>query len=195
METWFDGQTLMPLRVRTDGADTSVDGPDEPGSTAEDNRNIVAAGGDPTFPTPRFLASLPTEPKALRARLDEVTYGGLTVRPGREWQPVVQLWALLSRAEPRLSPELRVALYQVIAGLPGLVASEVTVDGRRCWAVGLKSMNGDLTAILFDQRSGRAAGHRRQRSVSGTPAPGGAPPTVSQTLWTFAVVPDTNRTE
>ncbi|RZU73921.1 hypothetical protein EV384_2355 [Micromonospora kangleipakensis] len=199
-ETWFDGQTVMPLRVRVDGTDTSVDGPDKPGSTAEDNRNIVAAGGNWYFPTPGWLARAPTEPAALFAQLGKESFGAFTdSRPEREWEVIAILAGLLSRAEPRLSPELRVGLYRLIADLDGLVASEVTVDGRRCWAVGLTTdTSGGTAALLFDQGSGRVIGKRdvqRQGPGPGAPAPSGGPTSVQETRWTFAVVPDTNRTE
>lgn len=200
LETWFDGETIMPQRIRVDGKDTPIDTPpDKPGSVAEDNRNIVARGGDWYFPTPRWLADVPTDPVALRARLDEETFGSFT-RPRflPEGGPMPSLATMFSRSEPRLPPELRVGLYRMIAGLDGLTVSEVIVDGRRCWAVGQVGDGGLTVSLLFDAETARVIGQRRVGSRVAGPK-GGSPrydlDAVRQSVWTFAVVPDTNTPE
>ncbi|MFI7576424.1 hypothetical protein [Micromonospora sp. NPDC049497] len=198
-ETWFDGQTIMPLRIRVDGADTSIDGPDNPGSVAEDNRNIVAAGGNWYFPTPRWLADVPTDPAALRARLDEETFGSLTRRE-ETGRPIAFLAQLLSRSEPRLSPELRVGFYRLIAELDGLAVTESTIGGVRIWAVGQPDEYGRGSNLLFDAETGHVVGDRfvgwGDRGTPPTSSPVSYDPERDlQRVWTFAVVPDTSRTE
>ncbi|WP_285787225.1 hypothetical protein [Micromonospora sp. NBRC 101691] len=201
-ETWFDGQTTLPLRLRVDGVDRPVDDPYPAGSTAEENRRVVAAGGSWYFPTPGWLAGLPTDPAALRARLDEEidAYAGPgPVEP--EAHLTNHLLTTFAAAEPRLSPQVRVALYEVIADLDGLVAREVVVDGHRYQAVGQREPAGKvLTALLFDPASGRAVGEYHEYAERGAPAPPtparfppGTAGASSYLLWTFAVVPGTDQ--
>ncbi|MFJ8577496.1 hypothetical protein [Micromonospora sp. NPDC093277] len=198
-EIWFDGETIMPLRTRTDGTDTSIDGPDKPGSMAEDNRNIVARGGSLYYPTPRFLADLPTDPAALQARLETETRDAFSRPKFGPFGPIMHLAAMFARSEPRLSPELRVGLYRLIAGLDGLAVAEVTVDGRRCWAVGQADEHGRSVDLLFDAETGHVIGERyvgwRDESAPPTPEPEYDPERDRQLVWTFAVVSDTSRTE
>ena len=208
-ETWFDGETIMPQRIRVDGKDTPIDpGTDKPGSVAEDNRNIVARGGNWYFPTAGWLADVPTDPAALLARLDKESFGAFTRTEVPPQGATMHLAGMLSRSEPRLSPELRVGLYRLIAGLAGLTVTEATIDGRRCWAVGQADEYGRSIFLLFDAETGHVVGQRHVGWGEALPPalpdrtrPAPTPPRAYdperdlQSVWTFAVVPDTDRTE
>ncbi|WBB81976.1 hypothetical protein O7606_11765 [Micromonospora sp. WMMD882] len=204
-EAWYDPETLLPLRRRVDGVDQPIDAPPRrPGDTAEENARAVAAGGDWRYPTPGWLAGLPTDPAALRERLDreiEARPASPDERPPPE-NLTGHLLGLLARAEPRLSAPLRVALYQVIADLDGLEVREVTVAGHRYQAVGQREPSSRiLLALLFDPVSGRVVGEYHDvrvdadgRPLPSGPAPVGAAVSGSHLIWTFAAVTGVDRT-
>jgi hypothetical protein len=105
-----------------------------------------------TTPTPEFLARLPRDPDALRARLCEDS------SPGRYTGPFsTGLDALRTCLVPA---DLRAVLYRVLLGLPAVRIREVTdVDGNPCLAL-VHDDGPTRTELLIDPVDGQFAGER-----------------------------------
>lgn len=98
------------------------------------------------------VGALPTDPDKLATLIeDRKIIGG----PSGDWETFQEVWELLG--SPNASPELRSTLFQVAAGIDGVVLSGDVTDpvGRAGFAVSLTSdKNGPLTQIVvFDKSS------------------------------------------
>ncbi len=112
-------------------------------------------------PSPAFVASLPTEPKALMARLRRDTRG-------RGQSPDKQVLVYISDllrggGDALISPELRAALYRVMAMIPGIdrVPGVADLAGRKGVAIG-RVEGGDKLRwdLIIDPKTGRVIGER-----------------------------------
>jgi hypothetical protein len=126
-----------------------------------------------TNPTPAYLASLPTDRAGLLAVLrTEAAKDG----PAAESDHLIfkRVSALATAADALLSPRLRVALYQVLATLPGVdrVPGQVDLAGRAGVAIAETDHNGRRTEIIIDPVSSRMIGSRMVAvtAVRGIPA-------------------------
>lgn len=111
-------------------------------------------------PTPSYLASLPTDPDQLATVLrTEAAKDG----PAGETDRLIfkRVSALATTADALLSPELRSALYQVLASVPGVerVPGQVDLAGRPGVAIA-KTDDGRRTEIIIDPVSTRMIGFR-----------------------------------
>jgi len=109
-------------------------------------------------PTPAFLASLPTDPDQLVALLrDSVGEEG----PNGDRQVFKAGVALATATDALLSPELRAALYEALATVPGVerIPGQVDLAGRAGVAIA-HSYDGKRTEIVIDPATSRAIGFR-----------------------------------
>jgi hypothetical protein len=190
---WLDPQGMIALGIVRNGEDMTK-GPkaDHEAQVAEARHRLAADGPSLAQPTPQWLAALPTDPAELRARL--VAAIGEN-KWSEEHRLVSALGDLFWMAEPVLTPEVRVALYRVLAGIDGLTAAEVSIDGRKLYAV-RHTERQSADDLLFDPITGRAVGRGSavvDDSRAGPARPGG--PWTYRALWTYAIVSAVGRTQ
>lgn len=152
---WFDPQGGLLRGAAFDGGPPQVE---------NDKVGPGQSVGSIIFPTPEWLAGLPTDPAALLAELR-----GAMDEDG-PWSVDHQVWSAMQefylKCDLLLGPELRVALLKAFTSLRGITSSDVTIDKRRLVAVRhTERSSGD--EILFDPATGRAVG-RRSVNVDGT---------------------------
>lgn len=109
-------------------------------------------------PTPAYLASLPTDPDQLMAVL-RAAVG--EEGPNGDRQVFKAGVTLATTADALLSPELRAALYQAIATVPGVerIPGQVDLAGRAGVAIA-HSYHGKRTEIVIDPATSRTIGFR-----------------------------------
>ncbi|GAB2780648.1 CU044_5270 family protein [Amycolatopsis magusensis] len=124
-------------------------------------------------PTPAYLASLPTDPERLRAVL-RAEAAGDGAAADADHLIFKRVSALATAADALLSPELRSALYRVLAGLPGIerVPGRVDLSGRVGVAIAETDRHGRRTEIVIDPVSTRMIGFRTVAltGIDGIPA-------------------------
>jgi hypothetical protein len=129
---------------------------------ATDPKKAPGPAPEPSLanPTPSYLASLPTDPDQLKSVLRaEAAKDGPTDQADRLIFKRVS--ALATTADALLSPELRSALYRVLATVPGVerVPGQVDLAGRTGVAIA-QTANGKRTEIIIDPASSRMIGSR-----------------------------------
>jgi hypothetical protein len=117
-------------------------------------------------PTPAYLASLPTDPGQLLAMLRTTV--------GNDREVFKEGAALSTMADALLSPELRAALYQALAMVPGVERIPGTVDlaGRPGVAIA-HSARGMRTELVIDPASSRMLGFRMVQLTDADGVPAG----------------------
>jgi hypothetical protein len=153
----------------------------------------AAPGTDPTSgadlskpgfanPTPAYLASLPTDPRTLLTTIREQLPA---LKPDPSGQADVQqvfltVATLVTKADALLSPQLRTALYQALASLPGITRLPGATDlaGRSGLAIS-RTADGVRCDLILDQASSRVIGVRQVL----TDAPGGTVPAGTVQEW------------
>ncbi|WP_432825363.1 hypothetical protein [Dactylosporangium sp. CA-092794] len=176
-EYWEELNGLVPVKQRVDGQD--VDSRPSIAEIARSARERLAQEGpDLLHPTPAWLAALPTDPD----RLVAVLRAGVP-----ESDPTAsRCAAVFSLADPLLPGPLRLALLKILAATPGVRASEVTIGGKRQYAVRYAGVSGP-TELFFDPATAHAVGYAALLSQS-DPGPSAGPQPDSVRLWTFKVV-------
>lgn len=101
------------------------------------------------------------------------------------------LGTLFWSAEPVLTPQVRVALYRVLAGIDGLTATKIFVDGRTLY-VFRHAERRSADDLLFDPLTGRAVGRGSTAVTDDEPASSIGPG--YQALWTYAIVDQVGQT-
>ena len=164
-EWWINPDTAQILKVRRDGQDMG---------------GSEALTGTPGFaePTREWLASLPTDPRVLYARLVDLNAG---VKMGGASYVLKELMSLYRATDPVLTPAVRAALYRVLGRIIGLSATQVTVAGRKLYRV---HQTGQVASIdlLLDPATGMVAGGRWDTTADD----GSVVATIE--LWRYAVV-------
>jgi hypothetical protein len=151
-------------------------------------------GGNWTYPTKEYLASLPTDPTTLLAFLrSEIvkSYGDPGAKSGkpstdqRTFQAIVDL---VARADALLTPAFRSALYRAIGQLPGVVKSpgQVDLNGRTGIAFTHPMQDGLSVQLIISPDTTRILGVRTVANapvqVNGrSPMPTGTVLTLSST--------------
>lgn len=178
-EMWLDPLGFRPLRIIRNGQTMLNEGEPDRHPMAVAQRRQRA---NLHYPTVEWLAALPTDPAALEALL-------LRESKQESWSNRYGMWEALSdlfrRADLALRPDVRVAIYDVMAAEDGLTATVVYVDGRRLYAIGRVERDHGQQ-IIFDPETGRAVGRRwvALSDVEPNPADG----VMSWSLWRQAVV-------
>lgn len=193
-QMWLDPQGMIALGIVRNGEDLTK-GPkaNHEAQVAEARQRLAAAGPSLFQPTPPWLAALPTDPARLRA---QILAGIGENKWSEEHRLVTALGDLLWVAEPVLTPQVRVALYRVLAGVDGLTAAEISIDGRAFYAFRHAEAH-SADDLLFDPLTGRAAGRGSAAMDDGpqaSPAPPVGPGTY-QSLWTYAIVARVGQTQ
>ncbi|WP_431952665.1 CU044_5270 family protein [Actinacidiphila sp. bgisy167] len=150
----------------------------EPGTTGPGGRTLAGADehGDvprPTLNAPSYdyLATLPTDPRALLARIYEETKG---MGDSPDQEAFTTIGDLLGESYPPAA--LTAALYKAAARIPGVVAVDDAVDatGRHGVAVArLDEASGQRTEWIFDRKTHVFLG---ERTVQAEPDPDGVVP-------------------
>jgi hypothetical protein len=145
---------------------TTVEGPcgDFPGDNGQLGGDPDAArpcherAGDWYAPTPRFLASLPTDPERLYRQLRDAAG-----EPGE----VLRMAAAALAADA--SPAVRSTVYRALMRMPGLDVTEGTanLDGQRGVALGVDDA-ATRQEIIIDPADGRFIGERFSLTRPGT---------------------------
>ncbi|MBE1488469.1 hypothetical protein [Plantactinospora soyae] len=191
-QMWLTPRGMIVLDARLNGQDVDP-GPTDGQRGSEAMQRLLVEGPSLGLPTPQWLAELPTDPALLRSRLLDDLAGSPDSPDGRLAKA---LGVLLRSADPVLVPAVRVALYQVLAGLDGLSAARVTVGGREQYVIRHVD-GGAVTDLLLDPGTGRAAGRATGR-LAGTGGGGSDAAAYpaglrSQDLWSWAIVPTVGR--
>jgi hypothetical protein len=121
-------------------------------------------------PTLSWLASLPTDPRPLLAVFQAASATNTGTTDDRLTFKTIASFA--GRADALLSPDLRTALYQAIALLPGIERTPGGVDlaGRSGVAIG-HTAKGVRTEIILDPVTSRVLGTRSVAAgLTGVPA-------------------------
>lgn len=163
-EEWLDPAGMLALKL-LDGERDMFAGPrSDHGAELERLRGLLAEQGPSVeFPTPQWLAQLPTDPAQLLARLRA------DIGDNDSWSRDHLLWDAVGNfyqsCDILLNPRLRAALLRSFQGMDGLTAGEVMVDDLRLIAI--RHSDGDsATEILFDPVTAWAVG-RRSLSLRG----------------------------
>ncbi|MDI1462041.1 hypothetical protein QEZ54_13785 [Catellatospora sp. KI3] len=162
---WYDPEGMVPLRLLAGDRDM-FGGPrsDLEAEQAQARQFLAEHGPSVLMPTPQWLASLPTDPAQLLARLrGDVTGNDSWAVDHQVWDYMSQVYA---ECDILLAPQVRAALLRAYAGMDGLTAGEVMVDDTRLVAI-RQTDRGTAYEILFDPVTAWAVG-RRTIDVSGT---------------------------
>ncbi|GHJ49475.1 hypothetical protein Cs7R123_68170 [Catellatospora sp. TT07R-123] len=193
---WLDPAGMITLKLLAGDRDLDAGSRSNAEAERAQERQLLAEHGPSLAqPTPQWLASLPTDPAQLLARLRAET------EVGKAWTVDHQLWDNLSQfyseCDILLSPQLRAALLRAFTGMDGLTAGEVYLDGTRLIAIRQTDQDTGYE-ILFDPVTAWAVG-RRTVVGPGTvalTAPDSGPafdPLVNyHATWTQTIVPDTD---
>lgn len=182
---WHDPQGMAAVKITDGTTDFHNGAKPETQPPAEQVPTGLRA------PTPEWLAGLPTDPVELLSLLRT------EVGQHDKWTVDHQLWdalgELYSEAEVLLTPQTRAALLRAAAGMTGLSARTVSIDGVQLLAI--RHTDGDNGyEILFDPGTGRAVGRASVYLGDGVTIvrPEGAPaldPGVAyQATWTQSIV-------
>jgi hypothetical protein len=144
------------------------------------------------YPTPEYLNSLPTDPSALLAvihrQLPPLTApkpgGSSDTQASQDASAVFQaVSTVMSRADALLSPDLRAALYRVLASLPGIsrVPGQQDLAGRTGIAVSI-TVDGVRYELILDPNTSRVIGTRGVLTVAQA-YPGGVLAAGTVTEW------------
>lgn len=186
-ELWLEvnGGIGLMIRRTDNGQQIVVPDPRNPkdnhATEVEEQRQRLAKDGPSLWqPTPEFLAGLPTDPASLRSLIATTAAQG-----GGSWSPdyaiVDFLRNFLYNTDPLITPQVRAALYRMLAELPsiGSTGELIDIDGRKVYAIA-QSERGQRQELLIDAQTGRIVGSRSSvGSGSGQAFP---------ELWTYAVV-------
>ncbi|WP_329101207.1 CU044_5270 family protein [Micromonospora sp. NBC_01699] len=140
------------------------------------NCPAVRDPGELYRPTPAYLASLPTDPARLLDTLRQAV--GDQNKHSADQEVFTAVLSLLREADPIVPPEVRAALYQAVALIPGVerVAGRVDLGGRQGIAIGRDGEpTGDETQreeLVFDTAGRELLGFRtvQIRTARGIPA-------------------------
>jgi hypothetical protein len=179
-EMWLDPQGMIPLRIDIDGADTSTGPKSNIEADIATARQVFAQEGpNLRMPTPRFLASLPTDPAVL---LNMVTALNEGTKLGGAHYAFKEIGELFWEYGALLTPAVRVAFYRALGRINGVTGTELRVDGRRLYALREPDKGlGFAEELLLDPSTGQAAG-RRSLDTGGQVTP------TDLELWRYAVV-------
>lgn len=146
------------------------------------------SGGNFQQPTLKFLESLPTDPAKLLARIRKDSEGQ---GPSADAEALVYIADLLRESDAMVSPELRAALFEAAALIPGIdrVPGQVTLDGQTGVAIGrMEPTNGERQEIIIDPKTSRVLGERSVLAAQAKPTQGSAReswlPIGTVTSWT-----------
>lgn len=107
-------------------------------------------------PTIEWLASLPSDPDMLLARIRSELRRPVPERPEDQ-----MIWTVVRRiyltCEIVLAPALRAALLRVLAKMPALTVRQLVVNGRTLIAIG-HDIGNAAEETLFDPATGHAVG-------------------------------------
>jgi hypothetical protein len=186
-DSWFDPHGMVFLMYTQNGETYDAIGTPNAGGEAK-NADHAPNGllADPGLLhiTPQWIASLPTDPVALRDLLLEqskVSAGDWSNRHGL-WEGLAELFHTADFAIP---VNVRTAIYRVMAQEKGLEANLTTVDGRPVYVIS-RFERDDVQQLLFDPGTGRCVG---RRSLFLGDAPGApANRVMSWSIWEQHVV-------
>jgi len=166
-DSWFDPRGMVFLMYTQNGKTYSANGRPA-NSEGTPGPGADKFGPDPTpgpvehpnlvTPTPQWIASLPTDPSALRDLLlaQSKDYAG-------DWSNRHGLWEALAEvfhtADFAIPVNVRTAIYRVMAQEKGLEANLTTVDGRPMYVIS-RFERDDVQQLLFDPGTGRCVGRR-----------------------------------
>lgn len=159
-EVWLDVEGALPVCiVRTDnGVERTMMNPDQDAqSIASARAEFERNGPSFNYPTPAFLAALPTDPSALLSMIvGELQGNG---QGGRIDLIFKNTLYLLSGVEPLLSPELRAAFVAALSSAPGAIVDR-TPRAFASHDVYVVQQNSTFATmgLLVDSASGRLVG-------------------------------------
>jgi hypothetical protein len=177
-EYWFDPQGAILLKCIADGVDMATQPKsDMEGNIAQARAYLAEHGPGIHNPTPQWLASLPTDPAALRSKLRE-----LIGNEAPAWSTDHELWSAMNDfylyGDLMLTPQQRATFLRSFTGLKGLTSSEVLVGGKRLIAI-RHTERGHGDEVLFDPETGMAVGRASVTSEGSREY---------QATWTQAIV-------
>jgi hypothetical protein len=145
-ESWKAPRQMMPLRTTRNGVDYEPN-PEGPGQDE----------GALNFPTVQWIAAAPTERKALIRYLDPSSPTG---RIPAEKSLMASLAEFFGLGDLLVTPQLRVAVYEILADMPAMTVEKLTLAGRQVWAVTHGAAHTYGFALLLDAQTGRTVGQR-----------------------------------
>ena len=187
--TWYDPQGMVAVKITDGTKDFSEGGKGETEPSAKPPATGLLA------PTPEWLAGLPDHPDKLLALLrKEVGHNDSWTVDHQLWDALGQLYA---ESEIVMPPQTRAALLRAAAGMTGLSARTVSIDGVQLVAIRHTDRDSG-TEIFFDMGTGRAVGRGGVFLGDGVTIvrPPNAPPMEAnvtyQATWTQTIVDSTD---
>lgn len=175
VEHWYRPQGMVHFRMRAYEHTLITPYRDlrEGDLTLYDPARQSNPGPNLQYPTPAWIAALPTTPAAMRAVM---TAASAPMRG--DWPVEHGIWegmrTFLPGSDPQLPPAARTALYQTLAGLRGLTAYRIEIAGRPVMSVRMFDRGG-FSELLFDERTGHfigtGSGEKGLPMVTRTPLP------------------------
>ena len=147
--SWFDPRGMVFLGYREAGGELQK---------GEDPPTGPVAHADLMHDTPQWIASLPTDPSALRDLLlpqGKQIAGDWSDRHGL-WEGLAELF---HTADFVIPVDVRTAIYRVMAQEKGLSANRTVVAGRDVYVITRVERDG-AQQLLFDPATGRCIGRR-----------------------------------
>lgn len=172
-EMWLEQPGCIPLMIRRQDGTSGFTMPDPtnprdnwPAELDRTRAQFAADGPSLRFPTPEFLAGLPTDPAQLYLVLGDL------VQPSRgawstEHAIADQVRGLFNTAGPLIPPAQKAAIYRVLARLGSVAATGTpqTLAGRT--VVGVAQLErGGRDQLLFDLTTGDLVGSGGESSAS-----------------------------
>ena len=209
-EMWLDPQHgLQPVRiVQTTGLNRRPVTPADaalaarvgfdlnaPPATSDSDQPVKGGPGIPApsarppslrYPTPEYLAGLPTDPVRLLALLRRAAEAEGNPKSSTDRIVFQIVGDLFEQGDPIIPATLRAGLYRSIASMPGVqrLDGQTDLGGRRGVAVGFAE-GGQRQDILLDPTTLHPIGNRLVRVTAAEGVPAGVE---SWSTFTFAVV-------
>ncbi len=191
-EVWYDpALAMLPRKILAGETQLRPSDRDNlPEDIAKVQDILARQGPSLRWPTPQWLAGLPTDSHELLAQLRR------DMGDHENWTVDHQLWDAMGElylsGAILMSPPLRAALLRSFTGMSGLSVRHITVDARQL--VAIRQTDGDSgNEIIFDPQSGLAVG--RGNSFAGVlaivqPSEGQPldPGVIYQSIWEQSVV-------
>jgi hypothetical protein len=144
------------------------------------------------FPTPEYLAGLPTDPAQLLAVLRQAAKAEGNTKWSTDKIAFGMAYDLFAQAGPILPAALCSGLYGAIALMPGIqrIEGQTDLGGRHGIAIGFAE-RGEREDILLDPTTLETIGDRTVRLTAGQGLPAGVE---SWSTFTFAIVDQPGKT-
>jgi hypothetical protein len=163
-DMWLRPQGMIIVRVQHHFPDGHTEDNNFGSFVTSQQREFDDHGANMRRPTPTWLAALDTDTDALRDALgaDPACPPGGCDKDGLDRIVWIQVGDLVRQTDVVMTPRLRAAMLRVLGAISNAAPQQVTIEGRRYWAISLTSEDATYRdAFLVDPTTGRIAGDTR----------------------------------